>query len=52
MNKQQLEKELKNANYLIDESSEEWLKGEWNDDGDYVVPSEAAARISILIGEG
>ena len=53
MNKrEQLEKKLKNAHYMLDEISEEWAKGAENEDGDIVIPSEAAARISMLIGEG
>ena len=50
--KEMLEQELKHSHYMLNAISEEWAKAEENEDGDVVIPSEAAARISVLIGEG
>jgi hypothetical protein len=46
-----MERELKNAYYLLEEVSTEWAKGREDENGDIVIPEDAAARISVMIGD-
>lgn len=49
--REQLEESLKNAHYLLEETSKEWAKGRIDENGDMVIPEDAAARISVMIGD-
>ena len=46
-----LEQQLKQAHYILEEVSAEFAKGREDENGDMVIPEDAAARISIMIGD-
>lgn len=49
MIRQQQESELNHLRQLIEAIEESWGKGWVDEDGDYIIPEEAADRIKMLL---